>query len=178
MLGEEKKELNLLLQFRICKIYVETGLSTKFISELVGMPKGSVKRAIKILDEEFDKCVELLPKAQMAALDRGVISNLDLITEVELKILREYIRIEREERKKYAKGRTETLVVDESLKRYIDETAILQEENNARLTKPKRSAEQIYIESLAGKSIGMLADDYGLSKSTIQSILVKKRGYN
>lgn len=178
MLGEEKKELNLLLQFRICKIYLETGLSTKFISELVGMPKGSVKRAIKVLDDEFDRCVELLPKAQCDALDRGLISELDLITEVELIKLRENIRIEREERKKYSKWSSKEIKIDEVFQKYINETSILQKENNERLIKSKRDAEQIYREKLTGKSIGMLAEEYSLSKSTIQSILCKKRGCN
>ena len=176
MLGDEKKERNLLLQFRVCRIYALTGASTKELSKLIDMPLSSVKRAIKVLDEEFDRCLELLPKAQIHALDAGLISELDLIDEMELMILRQQLIIEREQRKRYSKWKiSETsLDIDEMLERYIEETRLLQEENENRLKKPSRGSSIVSGLRERGESIGELSKQYSLSKSTIKSILKRK----
>ena len=167
MLGEEKKGLNLLLHFRICNIYAKTHASTSLISEMTGMPLSSVKRSIKILDNEYERCVELLPTAQEEALSMGLVTQLDLIDEEQIQEIRRGVFLARIEKTKINNWQDISLTIDSDMDRYIEDTKSLQEYNSKRLYTPAKKTEEYSALLVKGYSFRDVAETYGISTSVV-----------
>lgn len=167
MLGKEKKELLLLLQFRICKLYIYTNANTALLSQLTGMPLASVKRAIKVLDNEFDKCVELLPIAQLNALNNQLITQIDDVSEASLTSLRDELIERRTEQNKNKKLEDLDEYLNDAIIIYIEETRQLQDKNNKRLIYPTAVAAEMKKMLDEGYNISTIGENFGLSKSTV-----------
>lgn len=167
MLGKEKKELLLLLQFRICNLYVYTNANTALLSKLTGMPLASVKRAIKVLDNEFDKCVELLPIAQVNAINKQLITQIDDVSENSLTNLRDELIAKRTEQNKNKKLEDLDEYLNEAVIIYIKETRKLQDKNNERIIYPTAVATEMKKMLDEGYHISTIGENFGLSKSTV-----------
>ena len=168
MLGQEKKELLLLLQYRVCKLYVLTNANTSVLSRLIGMPQSSVKRAINILDTEFDRCLELLPKAQDAAIELELICQRDNFSTKSLLDLKNAAEEARESHEKVRKIEDLDEYVSDELSLYIFDTRNLQKMNDVRLKIPATLSENIKELREEGYSISQIGEKYGLGKSTVK----------
>lgn len=74
MLNDEVLKIKLLLDYEISNLYIESGASTKIISDKTGVPLSTVKRALTTIHDKMSEYERLLPDF----LKRDALEQLDL----------------------------------------------------------------------------------------------------
>lgn len=164
MLGDEKEGLKLLLDYRICQLYVESNYSVSGLCEVTGVSLPKVKRALHVIENSRDECLRLLPDAQEKAMNEGYIDKITPVTKTSLDVLEEAIKSKIDDNRSTNRWGHYT---DSKKKFYLNDVKRLAKLFQSKITVNESMIEEIRKARMAGTSCGKIAESLGISKSTV-----------
>ncbi len=163
MISEEKLMMQILRDYYICRLYVQTYNSTRNISDLTNISLASIKRALHLISERKKTCLKLLPKAFIKAIDDGIITSGEYIDEVILSNLQDQVNQAALELKSQSKWLSSSNKTNKELIRIIKDINDKYYFNSRDVSITK---EQVKKLKEAGKSFGAIATQLKITKST------------
>jgi len=163
MISEEKLMQNLLRDYFICKLYVNTCISTRTISSQTNLSAATIKRALTLVRTRKEMCLNLLPKAFEMAIDDGISLPIEIIDDETLSSLDSELEMTTYMLQKNNKWRITSI----NPREYYFE--ILKEINSKYFSKPnslEMTIEEVKKLKDSGKSYKEIADTLGITKTT------------